>query len=194
MGKTTLLRTVMGYLTARGGSVRMLGAEVTAEPVHKRARLGVAYTPQEKALFQDLSVADNLRLGLADDREFAAAMERVRAVFPFFGDRMRQPAGTLSGGEQKMLLLARSLAADPRLMLVDEVTEGLQPSVVDHVAGILRTARDRDGRAVLLVEQHVRFALTVADRFAVLTRGQVVAEGLASDPSARAMIEDHLRV
>jgi ABC-type branched-subunit amino acid transport system ATPase component len=193
MGKSTLLRSIMGYLRLRGGSVRLLGEDVGREPVHRRARRGIAYVPQEKALFQDLSIRDNLRLALADDAMFEAGLLRIGSVFPVLADRLAQPAGTLSGGEQKMLLTARAIMADPKVMLVDEVTEGLQPSVVDRLANVLRGERDR-GRAILLVEQHVGFVRRVADRFAVLKLGEVVAEGTTGDRNAEALIEQHLQV
>jgi len=194
MGKTTLLRTVMGYNKLQGGQVRIFGADMQNAPVHQRARVGVAYAPQEQALFQDLSVRDNLRLGLAHDRQFTRALARVRDLFPFLADRLDQPAGTLSGGEQKMLLVARALMIEPRLVLIDEVTEGLQPSVVDRLAAVLRHAAHEEGRAILLVEQHVGFALAVADRYAALKLGEIVASGATSDSNVRPVIEEHLRV
>ncbi len=194
MGKTTLLRTVMGYNRLQGGRVRFAGADISALPVHRRARAGIAYVPQERALFQDLSVRDNLRLGVADDRGFAAGLEEARSLFPFLAGRLAQPAGTLSGGEQKSLILARALMAGPRLALVDEVTEGLQPSLVDRLAGVLRQVARSGGRALLMVEQHVSFALAVADRYVVLKLGEIVAEGHAGEASARASIEQHLQV
>ncbi len=194
MGKSTLLRTVMGYLKPQSGRIRVSGTDIAGAPVHHRARHRVAYAPQERALFQDLSVRDNLRLGLAHDRELPAALDRVRAAFPFLVDRLSQQAGTLSGGEQKMLLVARALMTAPSLLLVDEVTEGLQPSVVDRLATVLRQAAVQDGRATLLVEQHVRFALQVADRYVVLKLGAIVATGSTHDSDARSVIEEQLRV
>jgi branched-chain amino acid transport system ATP-binding protein len=194
MGKSTLLRTIMGYLKPRDGRIAIAGSDITGAPVHQRARHGMSYAPQERALFQDLSIRDNLRLGLAHDRLLGEALDRVRDTFPFLTERLAQPAGTLSGGEQKMLLVARALMTTPRVVLVDEVTEGLQPSVVDRLATVLRRAAVQDGRAILLVEQHVRFALEVADRYAVLKLGAIVACGSTSDACARDTIEDQLRV
>jgi branched-chain amino acid transport system ATP-binding protein len=194
MGKSTLLRTIMGYLNPQDGRIAIAGQDVTGAPVHRRARHGMAYAPQERALFQDLSIRDNLRLGLAHDRELPQALERVRTTFPFLTERLSQPAGTLSGGEQKMLLVARALMTAPCVVLVDEVTEGLQPSVVDRLAAVLRRAAVLDGRAILLVEQHVRFALEVADRYAVLKLGAIVASGSTRDADASDTIEALLRV
>jgi branched-chain amino acid transport system ATP-binding protein len=194
MGKSTLLRTVMGYQKLNAGRLCIDGRDVAGYPVHHRARLGVSYVPQERALFQDLSVRDNLRLGLSHDRDFAAGLDRVRQSFPFLVERLAQPAGTLSGGEQKMLLIARALMTAPRLVLVDEVTEGLQPSVVERLSDVLRGAARDDNRAIVLVEQHVRFALSVADRFAVLKLGEIVATGSTADPGAASVIEALLHV
>jgi ABC-type branched-subunit amino acid transport system ATPase component len=194
MGKTTLLKTIMGFLPAAKGSIHVFGDDVRGRPPYVLARQGISYTPQEQPLFADLSVAENLRLGLRDDRGFDEGLERVTAFFPFVRERLRQRAGTLSGGEQKMLLMSRALIARPRLMLVDEITEGLQPSVVQRLSAVLRAQREERGTAILLVEQNVRFALRTADRFAVLNRGEVVEGGRVDDPEAEQNVTRHLRV
>jgi ABC-type branched-subunit amino acid transport system ATPase component len=194
MGKSTLLKSVMGYLPKRAGSVHLFGRDITAWPAHRVARHGVAYTPQEQALFVELSIRDNLRLGLASDAGFEQRFEDVVEHFPFLGGRLAQPAGTLSGGEQKMLLVARALMARPRLMLIDEITEGLQPSVITRLARVLRQQREAQGTAMLVVEQNVAFALAVADRYSVLRRGEIVAEGVTGDSDAESTIHGHLRV
>lgn len=191
-GKTTLLKSVMGYLPKQAGKVEIGGADVTARPPHRIARLGVAYVAQEKPLFQDLTVEENIRLALPTDKDWPAAREVVLRTFAFLIERRRQRAGTLSGGEQKMLLMARSLATRPKLLLVDEITEGLQPSVIDRLAGVLRAERSRAGTAVLLVEQNVPFALAVADRFVVMDRGEVVDRGDPKAPGAAAEIARYL--
>lgn len=194
MGKSTLLKTVMGFLPAREGRVVLHGRDVTGEPPHRIARQAIAYTPQEQAIFQDLTVGDNLRLGQAEASWFEEELARVAQVFPFLKERLGQRAGTLSGGEQKMLLIARALMARPKLMLVDEITEGLQPSIIERLAEALVAERDRTGVAMLLVEQNVRFALKVADRWAVLKRGEIDDEGSSDAPNAAARIADHLSV
>lgn len=194
MGKTTLLRTVMGYNKLQSGTVSVMGHDIAKASVHERPRMGVAYAPQERALFQDLSVRDNLRLGLARDSKFATALDRVHSLFPFLAERLGQQAGTLSGGEQKMLLMARALMTDARLILIDEVTEGLQPSVVGQLAKIIRHAARSEGRAILLVEQHVGFALSVADRYIALKLGQIVGQGPAEDKNIRKTVEEYFRV
>ena len=165
MGKSTVLKTVMGLLAATAGTVKLLGDEVTGEPAYRVARRAVAYSPQERAL------------GLANPRDFSAQIARVGSVFPVLPQRLKQRAGTLSGGEQKMLLVARALISRPRLMLIDEISEGLQPSVIERLASVLRAERDSVGTAMLLVEQNVSFALSIADRYAVLKLGEIVEQG-----------------
>lgn len=194
MGKSTLLKTVMGFLRAREGRVTLHGRDVTHNPPHRIARQAIAYTPQEQAIFQDLTVGDNLRLGQPDAKWFEEELARVGEVFPFLKERLGQRAGTLSGGEQKMLLIARALMARPKLMLIDEISEGLQPSIIERLAQALVAERERTGVAMLLVEQNVRFALNVADRWAVLKRGEIDDEGRSDAPDAAARIADHLSV
>jgi branched-chain amino acid transport system ATP-binding protein len=194
MGKSTLLKTVMGFLPAREGRVTLYGRDVTRDPPHRIARRAIAYTPQEQAIFQDLTVGDNLRLGQPEARWFEEDLARVGEVFPFLRERLEQRAGTLSGGEQKMLLIARALMARPKLMLVDEISEGLQPSIIARLSQALLAERERTGVAMLLVEQNVRFALNVADRWAVLKRGEIDDEGTSDTPNAAARIADHLSV
>jgi branched-chain amino acid transport system ATP-binding protein len=194
MGKTTVLKSVMGYLSKRAGTVRLFGDDVTGWQPHKVARQQVAYTPQEQALFAELSIRDNLRLGLASDAGFDARFAAAVEHFPFLSGRLAQLAGTLSGGEQKMLLVARALMAQPRLILIDEITEGLQPSVVTRLGAALKRERDTRGTAMLIVEQNVGFVLQVADRYSVLKRGAVVAEGATAAADAETTIHEHLRV
>ncbi len=192
MGKSTLLKTIMGYLPVAQGAIRIFGEPVAPIPTYRMAGRGIAYTPQEQALFQDLSVGDNLRLGLSEETRFAREIERIGSFFPFIPERLLQRAGTLSGGEQKMLLVARALMARPRLMLIDEISEGLQPSVVQKLAEVLRAERAASGVAMLLVEQNVRFAGAVADGYAVLKRGEIVDSGRIADPGADAKITREL--
>lgn len=194
MGKTTLLKSIMGYLPKRGGSICVDGRDVTRQPAHLVARMNIAYAPQERSLFHDLSIRDNLRLGLGQDRLFDERFAMIDDLFPFLRDRMAQRAGTLSGGEQKMLLVARALMLRPSLILIDEITEGLQPSVIDRVANALLHERQKNGTAILFVEQNVHFAVTVADRYAVLKLGELVDSGDAKAVDAQAAIMAHLSV
>lgn len=194
MGKSTLLKTVMGFLPARHGQVLVYGEDVTNLPSHRIARRGIAYSPQDQAIFQDLTVDENLRLGLGAQADYRNELDRVCGFFPFLGERRRQRAGTLSGGEQKMLLVARALLSKPRLMLVDEITEGLQPSVIRKLAEVLRAERGALGLAVLLIEQNVGFALQTADSYAVLKRGEIVDRGSAGELGIETRINAHLTV
>jgi branched-chain amino acid transport system ATP-binding protein len=194
MGKSTLLKTIMGYLPKQAGTVALNGEDITRLAPHEVARRRVAYAAQEQAIFTELSVRDNLRLGLAREADFPARFAEIEPVFPVFRERLRQPAGTLSGGEQKMLLVARALMLRPSVILLDEITEGLQPSVIDRLAQALLWERREHGTAMLLIEQNVAFALRVADRFAVLKQGEIVEQGDARDDGAAVTVFAHLRV
>lgn len=194
MGKSTLLKTVMGFLPLKAGSVNLFGESIGGLPPHRVARRSIAYTPQEQALFQDLTVEDNLRLGLRDDKTFDAGVKRIGQFFPVLPTRLKQRAGTLSGGEQKMLLVSRALMSRPKLMLIDEISEGLQPSVIERLAGVLRAERDESKTSILLIEQNVKFALSVADRYAVLKMGEIVDHGEAGDVTVAARIASQLSV
>lgn len=194
MGKSTLLKTLMGYLPKQRGSVSLLGQDATRLPPFEVARAGVAYAAQEQPLFQDLSIRDNLRLGLASDALFDERFADTATLFPVFQTRLRQHAGTLSGGEQKMLLVARALMMRPKLLLLDEITEGLQPSVIDRLADALLWERKHRGTTMLIVEQNVSFALKVADRYLMLKQGSIVDQGPVGAHDAAARIFDHLKV
>ncbi|WP_026434015.1 branched-chain amino acid ABC transporter ATP-binding protein [Paracidovorax oryzae] len=194
MGKTTLMKTVMGYLPKKSGSIDFDGRNITRLSPHKVARLGIAYAAQEHALFADLSIRDNLRLGLAKESTFDERFAEIEPVFPVFKSRLAQYAGTLSGGEQKMLLLARALMMRPSLILLDEITEGLQPSVIDRLAEALLWERKTHGTTLLIVEQNVPFALKVVDRFVVLKQGEIIDTGDAKSPVAAEQVFNHLRV
>jgi ABC-type branched-subunit amino acid transport system ATPase component len=192
MGKTTLLKTVMGFLPARQGRISVLGQDVTRIAPYRLSARAVAYSPQDQAIFQDLTVEENLRLGLRRRADFRPALERVAAFFPVLAQRRAQRAGTLSGGEQKMLIIARALMAAPRLMLVDEITEGLQPSVIARLGQVLRAQREA-GTAMLLIEQNIGFALDLAQDYAVLARGEIVDRGPVR-AGVETRIADHLAV
>jgi ABC-type branched-subunit amino acid transport system ATPase component len=194
MGKSTLLKTIMGYIPARTGSIRVAGAETTGLAPHRVARRSIAYTPQEKALFQDLTLADNLRLVMPDVKSVRTGLDRIANWFPVLRERLRQRAGTLSGGEQKMLLMARALLPEAKLMLIDEISEGLQPTMIAAVLDVLKAESRRRQVAILLVEQNVSFAFSLADRYAVLKRGEIVARGAVVDNDSRANVTEHLSV
>ena len=193
MGKTSLLKAILGFLPAWRGSVKLAGKDITRTPPHLKRKLGIVYVPQEHALFQDLSVRDNLRLGLFSDRNIDAVFDQVGQWFPVLTQRLNQRAGTLSGGEQKMLIMARALMAKPDVLLLDEVTEGLQPSVVDRLADVLVRFRREVGTSMIVVEQHLPFALGIAGRYLVFKRGEIV-DAAAVDSDAAVRIESHMRI
>jgi len=193
MGKTTLLKTILGMVALRVGRITIAGQGLSGLSPAKLVALGVGYAPQEQPLFQDLSIRDNLRLAVPSDRHLPEALERLFGHFPFLKDRLAQRAGTLSGGEQKMLILGRALMLRPRLLLIDEISEGVQPSMVERLRAVLLAER-ASGLSMLVVEQHVAFALGLADRYAVLKLGEVVDSGSAKAPDAQARVIDHLAV
>ncbi len=183
-GKTTTLLSITGALRRAAGTVEVAGTGVPAGRPHAVARLGVASVPQDRSLFTQLSVAENLRLAVRGGRA-AVETETAKAVerFPALAGLLNRRAGLLSGGEQRMVALARALARHPRLLVVDEVSTGLGPQVVDAVGGVLRAVADGDGTAILMVEQLPEVARAVADRAYVMDRGRVVAEGPAGEVS-----------
>jgi branched-chain amino acid transport system ATP-binding protein len=182
-GKSSLAGAIGGRVRPAGGQIRLDGRDVTGWAAHRMSGQGLAYVPEERAIFPHLSVLENLRVRLryaVERGERAGALERALETFPVLADRRRQQAGTLSGGEQQMLSLARVLAAPPRLLVADEMSLGLAPRLVDLVFDALARAR-ADGVAVLLVEQYVERALEFADRAVILRRGRVVWHGAAGD-------------
>jgi len=194
MGKTTLLKTIMGYLPKKAGAVHVNGNDITKLAPHRVARMGISYAAQEQALFTELSIRDNLRLGLDKDSLFDDRFAAIEPVFPGFKERLKQYAGTLSGGEQKMLLVARALMMRPSVVLLDEITEGLQPSVIDRIGAALLRERELNGTTMLIIEQNVPFALKVTDRYLVLKQGEIVDEGRSKAAGATHAIFEHLRV
>jgi branched-chain amino acid transport system ATP-binding protein len=180
-GKTTALRAASGLIPTLEGEVRALGRRVRDVAAHRVAAMGVAHVPEGRALFPTLTVRENLRLGAR--RRVGAA--HVSEWFPVLGDLMGRPAGLLSGGEQQMLALARALLGRPRLLMVDEMSLGLAPRVVQEMLPMLRRAAKTTGVGVLIVEQHIQLALANADRAYVLNRGEVVLSGPAQELAGR---------
>lgn len=177
MGKTTLLRTLVGALRATAGTVRLGGADITRHAPHARARLGMAYVPQGREIFPALSAMDNLRMGLVKTGE--RTMDTIEALledFPRLKPLLERPGGSLSGGEQQLLALARALAGRPTLLLLDEPTEGIQPSIIEEIAETLAALRDRMKLTIVLVEQNLEFIAAVSQRVLVIKRGQIGGE------------------
>jgi len=184
-GKTTAMKAIMGLLPLRAGRIVLDGEEISRLPAHQVAKRGLGYVPQGRRLFAELSVAENLAVGLQTRGSGAAVLEEVLEIFPRLRERLHQPAQTLSGGEQQMLATARALCIRPQVLLLDEPTEGLQPSMIEAIRQVVVRMR-AEGVAVLLVEQRVDAVLSVADRVVFLENGQVVetaeAEALRADP------------
>lgn len=193
-GKTTALKAIMRLIGCRAGTIRLGDAELTRQPPHAVPRLGVGYVPQGRRLFPEMTVEENLRMGMLGGRATPATLEQVFELFPVLRERLRQLAGTLSGGQQQMLAMGRALCLEPKVMLLDEPCEGLQPSFVQKVLDTVGHLRSR-GVAVLLVEQKVDAALQVADRIAFLENGAVVHEaGAAELGRDRALLERYVGV
>lgn len=186
MGKTTLLRGLLGYLKTVSGTVRMNDADVMGWPTFQIIRQGIAYAPQEEALFGELTVEENLH----GKTRSAARWSEIIEAFPRLGERLSQRAGTLSGGEQKMLLLARALLAEPKLLVLDEISGGLQPAMVQHVCDVLRNERAQRGTTILMVEQNLDLSLAVADRIAVMKLGQLVRQCPAEETERAGLLQE----
>lgn len=184
-GKTTLLRAVMGLLRPTRGAILVDGVDITAARVHERAGLGIAYVPEGRRIFADLTVRENLGVGGHARRRSAADEDRrvaeIFAVFPALADKARQLGGELSGGQQQMLAIGRALMADPRVLLLDEPSLGLAPMLVADVRDVLLDIRRRSGTAILIVEQNAGLAFAVAERAYLMARGEIVASGSASE-------------
>ena len=183
-GKTTTMRAIMGLCDLTGGRVLLDGAEISALSAHEAPRHGVGYIPQGRRLFTEMTVAENIEIGLMTRRKGKATRERVLDMFPRLRERLDQRAETLSGGEQQMLATARALCLEPSVLLLDEPTEGLQPSMIQLIRDAVVTMKNQ-GVAVLLVEQRLDAVLSIADRVAFLENGRgrevVSAEVLRSD-------------
>ena len=184
-GKTTLLKAIMGLAPARAGSIRLEGEELTALPAHEVPKAGVGYVPQGRRLFGELTVAENLEIGLMARGSGASVREHVLELFPVLRERLRQRSGTLSGGEQQMLAMARALCLEPKVLLLDEPTEGLMPSMIARIRETVLELKAR-GVATVLVEQRVDAVLPVADRVAFIENGRnretVSVEALRAEP------------
>src|SRR4051812_42616620 len=195
VGKTTLLKVIMGLLPATSGSIKFLGTELVGTPAERRARLGIGYVPQGREIFSDLTVEENLQVGLAARAGKGEIPEQVFTLFPVLKKMLRRRGGDLSGGQQQQLAIGRALSIDakmPKLLILDEPTEGIQPNIVSEIGDIITQLNDA-GLAVLLVEQKLPFARRVGRSFCMMDRGKAVAEGKIADLTDE-IVKQHLIV
>ena len=177
MGKTTLLRALMGYIPATGGGVVLEDADITRAEPYRRARAGMGYVPQGREIFPGLSVRDNLRMGaVGRPKDEDAAIGSALETFPRLKPLIDRPGGALSGGEQQLLAIARCLCGKPRLVLLDEPTEGIQPSIIDEIVETLQQLRDNSGLTMILVEQNLDFIAALSQRILIIQKGAITRE------------------
>lgn len=187
-GKTTTVKSVAGLISKTDGSIKFEGEELLGQPAHTRFSKGLAYVPEERRIVQGLTVRENIQLGLLASplrKQESEVIEEIAETFPRLKERLNQMASTMSGGEQQMLAIARAVAAKPKLVLLDEPSEGIMPVLVDEMFEYFSTLK-RNGITILLIEQNVEFALKIADRAYILDQGEVVfsgtAEAMLADP------------
>ena len=195
VGKTTLLKSLMGVVPVKTGTILLDGADITAATPYERVRQGVGYVPQGREIFARLTVEENLRMGMASQANGASVPGELFELFPVLKQMLQRRGGDLSGGQQQQLAIARALAAGPKLLLLDEPAEGIQPSIIKDIGRVIRRLADEglDGHpvAILLCEQYYDFAAALADEFLVLERGSVIARGNNADmqtPEIRGLV------
>lgn len=186
VGKTTLLRCLMGLVPAREGKVCWEGKPITGFKPHQRVHAGIAYVPQGREIFPRLTVEENLLMGLSrfSASEAKAVPEPIYELFPVLREMQQRRGGDLSGGQQQQLAIGRALASKPRLLILDEPTEGIQPSVIKEIGAVIRRLAERGDMAILLVEQFYDFAAELADQYLVMSRGEIVQQGRGADMEA----------
>ena len=180
VGKTTLLKTLMGLLPAANGTVRFGERDLTRAKPDERARAGIGYVPQGREIFPRLSVEENLEIGLAT-KAGAAVPKRIFEMFPVLAQMLHRRGGDLSGGQQQQLAIGRALAMRPTLLILDEPTEGIQPSIIKDIERVIRSLAQSGEMAILLVEQYYDFARSLADQYIVMERGEILARGRGAD-------------
>jgi branched-chain amino acid transport system ATP-binding protein len=195
MGKTTLLRALMGYIPATAGRVMLEGADITRAEPYRRARAGIGYVPQGREIFPGLSVRDNLRMGaVAHPKDEAAAIGSVLEIFPRLKRLIDRPGEALSGGEQQLLAMARCLVGGPRLVLLDEPTEGIQPSIIDEIVDTLLSLRSRGGLTMILVEQNLDFIAALSERVLIIQKGTIVHSAKPDELHGHGLINEFIGV
>jgi len=181
VGKTTLLRTLMGLIPAKNGEILFYGKKITDVKSHERARAGIGYVPQGREIFPRLTVEENLRMGLATLPRGARVPGRIFEMFPVLRQMLGRRGGDLSGGQQQQLAIGRALAMGPKLLILDEPTEGIQPSIIKDIERAIRALAASGDMAILLVEQYYDFARSLADQYLVMERGEILKRGAGDD-------------
>jgi branched-chain amino acid transport system ATP-binding protein len=195
MGKTTLLRALMGYIRATAGRVMLEGADITRAEPYRRARSGMGYVPQGREIFPALSVRENLRMGaVGRPKDEAAAIGAVLETFPRLKRLLDRPGGALSGGEQQLLAMARCLVGGPRLVLLDEPTEGIQPSIIDEIVNTLLSLRSKGGLTMILVEQNLDFIAALSERVLIIQKGTIVHSARPDELHGHGLINEFIGV
>jgi urea transport system ATP-binding protein len=184
VGKTTLLKSLMGVVPVKAGRIALDGADITKATPYERVKRGIGYVPQGREIFGRLTVEDNLRMGLATRPGGTAIPAELFELFPVLGQMIHRRGGDLSGGQQQQLAIARALAAGPKLLMLDEPTEGIQPSIIKDIGRVIRMLADRGTMAIVLVEQYYDFAAELADQYLVMERGEIVLRGRGKDMAA----------
>ena len=181
VGKTTLLKSLMGLVPIKSGSIAFDGQPIQKKTPYERARAGMGFVPQGREIFSRLTVEENLRMGLAYKRAGTPIPSELFELFPVLKQMINRRGGDLSGGQQQQLAIARALAPKPKLLILDEPTEGIQPSIIKDIGRVIRMLADRGDMAIVLCEQYYDFAQELADDYLVMERGEVVARGLGKD-------------
>jgi urea transport system ATP-binding protein len=181
VGKTTLLKTLMGVVPVKTGSIKLGGSDITRDPPYERVRKGIGYVPQGREIFARLTVEENLAMGLAYKSGTTPIPSELFELFPVLKAMLGRRGGDLSGGQQQQLAIARALAAAPKLLILDEPTEGIQPSIIKDIARVIRMLAERKTMAIVLVEQYYDFAAELADQYIVMERGEIVLRGRGKD-------------
>ncbi len=187
VGKTTLLKSLMGLVPIKTGSIEFDGKTIQKDTPYQRARAGIGFVPQGREIFARLTVEENLRMGLAYKSASTPIPAELYELFPVLKQMLNRRGGDLSGGQQQQLAIARALAASPKLLILDEPTEGIQPSIIKDIGRVIRMLADRGDMAILLVEQYYDFAQELADDYVVMERGAVLASGLGKDMEANSV-------
>ncbi|MCR5885804.1 urea ABC transporter ATP-binding subunit UrtE [Rhizobacter sp. J219] len=177
VGKTTLLKSLMGVVPVKTGTIQLDGVDITRDTSYDRVRKGVGYVPQGREIFSRLTVEENLRMGLAYKKGSTPIPNEMFELFPVLKQMLHRRGGDLSGGQQQQLAIARALAAGPKLLILDEPTEGIQPSIIKDIGRVIRMLADRRTMAIVLVEQYYDFAAELADQYLVMERGEIVQRG-----------------